>query len=138
MFVTDAEKEDIEERIAEAIEPFPKHPKYLQKSMWMDPDSLLSFSPTAQCTLTDNPLPRHPLIEFQNSEAIMTINQNPHLFQIVTPIKVDRFEKLLETHPNRPFASAKRVLGGSVGPSYVQYSRQGSIQYLWGELYNIW
>ena len=105
-FVTDAEKEDIEERIAEVIEPFPKRPKYLQKSIWMDPNSSLSFSPTAQCTLTDDPLPRPPPVEFQNSEAIMTINQNPHLFQIVTPIKVDQFKKLLETHPNRPFVES--------------------------------
>jgi len=105
-FVTDAEKQDTEERIAEVIEPFPKRPKYLQKSIWMDPNSSLSFSPTAQCTLTDDPLPRPPPVEFQNSEAITTINQNPHLFQIVTPIKVDQFEHLLETHPNRSFVES--------------------------------
>ena len=105
-FVTDAEKQDTEERIAEVIEPFPKRPKYLQKSIWMDLNSSLSFSPTAQCTLTDDPLPRPPPVEFQNSEAITTINQNPHLFQIVTPIKVDQFEHLLETHPNRSFVES--------------------------------
>ena len=34
------------------------------------------------------------------------ISQHPHLFQIVTPVKVDQFEKLLETHPNRPFVES--------------------------------
>ena len=32
--------------------------------------------------------------------------QNPHLFKIVTPIKVDQFEDLLKTHPNRPFVDS--------------------------------
>jgi hypothetical protein len=32
-----------------------------------------------------------------------TIRNNPHLFRIVTPIKVDAFEHLLISHPNRPF-----------------------------------
>src|ERR1700678_978806 len=105
-FVTDAEKEDIEERIAEVTKPFPKRPKHLQKSMWMDPGSSLSFSLTVQCTLSDDPLPRPPPIEFEISEAITTINQNPHLCQIVTPIKIDRFERLLETHPNRSFVES--------------------------------
>ena len=67
-FVTSAEKGGIEERIAGVTEPFLKCPRYLQKSMWMDPDSSLLFSPTAQCTLTDEPLPRPPPLEFELSQ----------------------------------------------------------------------
>jgi hypothetical protein len=35
-----------------------------------------------------------------------TIQQNPSLFRIVTPIKVDRLEELLATHPNQPFVKS--------------------------------
>jgi len=32
--------------------------------------------------------------------------QNPHLFKIIMPIKVDQFEDLLKTHPNCPFVDS--------------------------------
>ena len=32
----------------------------------------------------------------------LTIMSHPHLFKIVTPVKVDRLEQLLTTHPNQP------------------------------------
>ena len=35
-----------------------------------------------------------------------TIRDNPHLFEIVTPINVDRFEELLASHPNTPFVQS--------------------------------
>jgi hypothetical protein len=38
--------------------------------------------------------------------VVSTIENNPRLFQIITPINVDRFEKLLETHPNKPFVQS--------------------------------
>lgn len=53
--------------------------------------------------MTDDLLPRLPPEEFSNIEAVTTICDNPHLFKIVTPIDVTRFERLLESHPNRPF-----------------------------------
>jgi hypothetical protein len=30
----------------------------------------------------------------------------PHLFEIVTPVKVDQFEQLLDTHPNKAFVKS--------------------------------
>ena len=39
-----------------------------------------------------------------------TIHQNPHLFRIVTPIKVNQLESLLTSHPNQPFVSSVCVL----------------------------
>ena len=35
-----------------------------------------------------------------------TVHSNPELFKIVTPIKVDVFEELLVSHPNRPFVDS--------------------------------
>ena len=49
------------------------------------------------------PLPSIPKSELANSVVAKTINNNPHLFDIVTPIFVDCFEQLLKSHPNQPF-----------------------------------
>ncbi|KAI5980621.1 hypothetical protein EDD15DRAFT_2128095, partial [Pisolithus albus] len=49
------------------------------------------------------PLPQPPVDEFQNFSALNTINNYAHLFQIVTPINVDHFERLLCDHPNPQF-----------------------------------
>jgi hypothetical protein len=46
---------------------------------------------SVQCRQMSNPLP------------FSTIEGYPHLFKIVTPIKIDQFESLLATHPNKPF-----------------------------------
>jgi hypothetical protein len=51
-------------------------------------------------------LPRPPPEEFANLDAITTIYDNPHLFRLVTPINIDRFEELLESHPNVPFVES--------------------------------
>jgi hypothetical protein len=75
----------------------------MQRSVWTDPEEVHLFSPTAFCTLTDDPLPRPSPQEFMNLEALDTIRNNPNLFKIITPINVNRFEELLETHPNTPF-----------------------------------
>lgn len=40
--------------------------------------------------------------KFENTEALATI-YHPHLFAVSTPINVDRFERLLLSHPNQPF-----------------------------------
>jgi hypothetical protein len=93
---------DTRGRIAERPE-IPKRPKYLQRSVWTDVNASPSCSPTAFSTLSDNPLPRPSPQEFSNVEAVTTIRDNPHLFKIVTPINVDRFESLLASHPNKPF-----------------------------------
>jgi hypothetical protein len=78
----------------------------MRRSVWTDAGSSDCFSPTARCTLTDKPLPRPPLEEFANRDTQATIRENPHLFKIVTPINVKRFEELLETHPNKPFVQS--------------------------------
>ena len=53
-------------------------------------------------TETAEPLPSPPDAEFNNLEALSTIQTYPHLFRITTPINVDRFQSLLSSHPNQP------------------------------------
>ncbi|KAI0054893.1 hypothetical protein BV25DRAFT_1768143, partial [Artomyces pyxidatus] len=52
------------------------------------------------------PLPSPPTAALENPAALKILHENPDLFEVVTPINVDRFEKLLETHPNRPFVES--------------------------------
>ena len=99
---TSAKRRDIKERSVES-DPTMKHPKYLERSVWTDADMSPSFSLTVCCTLTDRPLPCPSPNEFLNTDAMNTIHNNPHLFKIVTPINVLKFESLLESHPNKPF-----------------------------------
>ena len=83
-----------------------KGPRYIEHSVWTDADTSPLISPTATCTLSDEPLPRPSLQEFSNLDAMQTTHDNPHLFEIVTPINVNKFEKLLETHPNKLFVKS--------------------------------
>jgi hypothetical protein len=52
-------------------------------------------------TETAPPVPGPPENELHNYITLKTINENPHLFKIVTPIDVDLFESYLRHHPNR-------------------------------------
>ena len=105
-YATNAERLDIRERSASPPELAIKRPKYLQRSVWTDADTSPLHSPTALSTLSDRPLPRPPPQEFSNVEAMETIRDNPHLFKIITPINVDRFEELLASHPNSTFVQS--------------------------------
>ena len=52
------------------------------------------------------PLPSPPASKFDNLEALATIQSNSHLFRVVTPINVDRFQPLLSFHSNQPFVES--------------------------------
>jgi hypothetical protein len=79
-------------------------PKYLRYNIW-DPSS--DFTPcTAMWTVTAKPLSRPPPSEFENVAAVTTIQENPDLFKIVTPVQVQKFESYLSGHPNRPFVES--------------------------------
>ena len=108
MSATNAERKVTKERTVERLEHAsePKRPRYMERSVWTDVDSSPLVSPTAACTLSDEPLPRPSTQEYSNLDAMNTVRNNPHLFKIVTPINVDRFEELLETHPNKPFVQS--------------------------------
>jgi hypothetical protein len=62
-------------------------PKYLRYNIW---DGASHFSrSSADWTETASPLPTIPASELANPIATKTITENPHLFDIVTPIFVD-------------------------------------------------
>jgi len=79
-------------------------PKYLRYNIW---DSGEHFShSSADWTETASALPAIPRSELANPIVTKTINKNPHLFTIVTPIFVKHFKELLESHPNQPFVKS--------------------------------
>jgi hypothetical protein len=47
-----------------------------------------------------------PEAELADEAVKKTINENPHLFKIITPIRVDVFESYLSSHPNRAFVDS--------------------------------
>jgi len=79
-------------------------PKYLWHNIWEDDDYFSKSS--ADWSETAKPLPQIPKTELANTIVTKTIAENPRLFDIVMPINVDRFEKLLLSHPNQPFVKS--------------------------------
>ena len=106
MSATNVGSRDTKEETVRSERVAIQRPKYMQRSVWTDADSVNCFSPTAYSTLSNEPLPRPPAEEFANHDAQTTIRENPHLFPIVTPINVQRLEDLLESHPNRPLVDS--------------------------------
>jgi hypothetical protein len=79
-------------------------PKYLRYNIW---DSDTDFSPSVlDWTLTAEPLEGPPSSALADEAVTKTINDNPHLFKIVTPVHVDIFEVYLASHPNQPFVKS--------------------------------
>ena len=76
-------------------------PKYLRYNLWQE-GSHFSHS-SADWSKTALPLPSIPPSELANPIVTKTIKENPHLFDIITLIFIDRFENLLDSHPNQPF-----------------------------------
>jgi hypothetical protein len=103
---TDVEKEGTRVKTVDRPDFTPKRPKYLERSVWTNVEDSPMFSPTACCTMTEDPLPRPPADEYDNLDAVSTIRDHPQLFQIVTPIEVNKFEELLATHLNQAFVQS--------------------------------
>lgn len=87
-----------------ASEVYGLQPKYLRHNLW-DQGALLSPT-TAEWSETAKPLPSLPISETMNPFSSRTIADNPNLFQVLTPIKVDVFESLLKDHPNPLFVKS--------------------------------
>ena len=75
--------------------------RFKRKGVWGP--ALSACSRTALWTENAPPMPRPPDSEFTNQSALRTIQSNPALFLVSTPIKVDVFESLLADHPNPLF-----------------------------------
>ncbi|KAF8584363.1 hypothetical protein K439DRAFT_1284925, partial [Ramaria rubella] len=52
------------------------------------------------------PLPLVPTTKRSSVPINQTLNLQPHLFHIVTPINIDKFEALLHSHPNQPLVNS--------------------------------
>ncbi|KIK62341.1 hypothetical protein GYMLUDRAFT_143558, partial [Collybiopsis luxurians FD-317 M1] len=52
-----------------------------------------------------NPLPRPPEGEFEGA-AWRTVQTFPHLFQVSTPININRLHSFLDEHPNPAFVDS--------------------------------
>lgn len=79
-------------------------PRYLRYNIWCNDGS--SSLCAANWTITAAPLPPPPPAELSNPLITSTLESYPYLFDIVMPIKVDRFEALLVSHPNQPFVQS--------------------------------
>ena len=76
-------------------------PRNLRYNIW-EGGSHFSHS-SADWSETALPLPSIPTSELNNPIVTKTIKENPHLFDIITPIFIDQFENLLNSHPNQAF-----------------------------------
>ena len=72
--------------------------------LWDVGTAPVTLSATRSETL--RPLPRPPESELTNVHACQTIHEHPHLFKVVTPIDVDRFDAALASHPNWPLVES--------------------------------
>ncbi|KZP33131.1 hypothetical protein FIBSPDRAFT_715707, partial [Athelia psychrophila] len=78
-----------------------RRPRYARNFMWDDDDAESVPVTLAVATESMDPLPSPPLSELQNKIALDTIKSYPHLFQIITPIRIQPLDLVLRTHPNR-------------------------------------
>ena len=78
-------------------------PKYLRHNIWREN----SFSSTtSEWSESAKPLPRPPSSELANPITSRTIREHPALFNVSTPIIIERFQRLLRNHPNQPFVQS--------------------------------
>jgi len=74
-------------------------PCFVRDYVW--PINECKLTTTALTSLKAPPLPRPPPNELMDVKKCDFIRDNPHLFRITTPVKINRFSNLLSTHPNR-------------------------------------
>ncbi|CAL1706259.1 unnamed protein product [Somion occarium] len=77
-------------------------PRYLRNLVW-DRFDKPSIRSTASVSVTHSPLPDVPLHTRNDPVMNDTLRIHSLLFKIVSGINVDRFQYLLQDHPNQPF-----------------------------------
>ncbi|KIK82337.1 hypothetical protein PAXRUDRAFT_153928, partial [Paxillus rubicundulus Ve08.2h10] len=80
-----------------------KAPCHCRDFIWGDLSD--SLSPSVAATFHAAPVPR-PALADHLPTSLLTLSSHPHLFNIICPINVDRFEQLLADHPNCPFVAS--------------------------------
>ena len=92
------------------------YPKYARNYLWEE-DVRPTFLTSADLSEHAPPLPSPPSRSSFSPAFLKTLDDNPHLFEIVTPINIPRFTNLLRDHPNRPFVdSVIRMLTDGAWP----------------------
>ena len=78
--------------------------KYLRQNLWsLEAESKMIAS---VWTETAEPLPRPPACEYENLPVFRSLTDRPDLFRVVSPIRIEAFERFLETHPNKVFVAS--------------------------------
>ncbi|KAG9218369.1 hypothetical protein CCMSSC00406_0007260 [Pleurotus cornucopiae] len=93
-------------RLGKAKEDNELHaPRFFRGLLWNNDTN--TVTPSIDYTERCAPIPPPPVNGLLNNHvALNMIHNNPHLFKIVTPIRVQRLTELLETHPNRPLVDS--------------------------------
>ncbi|KAF9020514.1 hypothetical protein BDZ89DRAFT_958231 [Hymenopellis radicata] len=99
----DEDDENGEDEEVETQGPVSYLPRYLRGFGWRDISP--RGSRTAWYTEIDAPLP-HPALHEYKPTVMRTIHDNPHLFNVSTPVNIDRLASLLTIHPNQPFVKS--------------------------------
>ncbi|KAE9406672.1 hypothetical protein BT96DRAFT_987228 [Gymnopus androsaceus JB14] len=87
----------------------PNLPRFIEGFGFRD-DVTPQGSRTAEYTIHDETTSATSTGRVRRASMVDHSKSNPHLFRVQTPINIDRFETILETHPNKPFV--KSVLVG--------------------------
>ena len=103
----------------ESQQPRGAHPKYARDLLWEEDwyPSVRASAELSEDPSVTSPMPLPPARDSFHPDFLRTLDQNPDLFAVVTPIQVDRLEFLLAEHPNHPFvASVLRSLREGAWP----------------------
>ncbi|EGG08325.1 uncharacterized protein MELLADRAFT_85000 [Melampsora larici-populina 98AG31] len=79
-------------------------PKFLRGYVW-DGVNTPGYSPAIESSVYAAPFRDAPPLS-EDIDAAFVLEQYPHLFKIITPIKVDKLELLLRDHPNQAFVNS--------------------------------
>ena len=80
------------------------HPRFARDFVWGNVED--DISPAAKYSLTTEPLPRPPESELQNLVANESVLTHPKLFKITCNININKFNELLQDHPNQAFVQS--------------------------------
>ena len=97
-----------ERKEREELPPRGVHPKYARDLLWEEDryPSVRASAELSEDTTIASPVPRPPPRVRFHPDFLRTVDNNPNLFAVVTPIQVERFEFLLTEHPNWPFVES--------------------------------
>jgi hypothetical protein len=79
-------------------------PRFARDFVWGNVED--DISPAAKYSLTAEPLPRPPESELQNLVANESVLAHPELFKITCNININKFNELLQDHPNQAFVQS--------------------------------